>query len=147
MNEVGSKVQELMKDHVQSDVYDVGTKLGRKYYHDGKNQPTGQLEASVIHTDPETKGNEVSVSIHNDASLMEFDSMTYLHGSTRWTPNDVREMLPYFINEGVTGSLFGPVWEKLKRPYISNTFDELVEKDLVAKWMKEALKKRGITCK
>jgi hypothetical protein len=67
----------------------------------------------------------------------------YLHGSYHYTPNDVREMLPYLIDQGKTGGLFGPKWENLTRPYMTNTRDEL-RAGLLKKWMIEALKKRGI---
>jgi hypothetical protein len=144
MNEVGQKVQELFKKHVQTDVYDVGSYLGRNNYYDGAGEPTGQLMESVINTKPVVSGNQVTTEIKHDSDLMNVNPNTFLHGSNYWNPNDVRDMLPYLINEGKTGGLFGAVWEGLKRPYITNTYEELVSKDLVKKWMIEALKKRGI---
>lgn len=142
MNEVGEKVETLMKQHVQTDVYDEGTRRGRNYYYDGKNEPTGQLQESVIHSKAEISGKAVSTEVYNDPDLMQNDPSTYLHGSNYWSTSDVRDMLPYLINEGKTGGLFGPVWENLKRPYISNTFEELVDKQLVKQWLKESLEKR-----
>ena len=144
MNEVGGKVDDLLKEHVQKDVYDVGTSLGRDYYHNGSSSPTGQLRDSVTHSKPTTSGNEVSTEVHHDSSQMDYNPDTYLHGSNYWSPNDVRDMLPYLIDSGNTGGLFGSVWEGLRRPYFTNTYNELVSKDLVKKWMMEALKKRGL---
>lgn len=147
MNDVGEKVNKLLKEHVQTDVYDVGTQLNRNYYHDEDVEPTGQLRDSIVNSKPSVDGKKVQTEIYHDSNLMEYDAETYLHGSNYWSPNDVRDMLPYLINEGKTGGLFGSVWEKLKRPYMSNTYDELVSKDLVRKWMIEALKKRGLQVK
>ena len=145
MNEVGEKVNELLREHVQTDVYDVGTQLGRNDYYDGSSEPTGQLRDSIVNSTPKIKGNEVTTKISHDSQLMEYDAGTFLHGSNYWSPNDVRNMLPYFINEGQTGGLFGAVWENLKRPYMTNTYDELVSQSLVKKWMSEALRHRGFT--
>lgn len=142
MNEVGRKVANLMKEHVQTDVYDKGTELGRSYYYDGEVQPTEQLMNSVEHSKVEKSGKSVSTTIANNPDFMLNEPNTYLHGSNYWRKKDVREMLPYLINEGKTGGLFGEVWEGLSRPYITNTFNELVDKDLVRTWLKQALEKR-----
>lgn len=144
MNDVAKRVEDLLKQHVQTDVYNVGTSMGRKYYYNDTKQPTGQLKESVISTKPETKKNEVSSKIHHDSDKMEFKPDSYLHGSNFYKPKDVRDWLPYLINEGKTGDLFGSMWANLRRPYITNTYDELVSKDLIRKWMIEALKKRGL---
>jgi len=144
MNEVGEKVETLMKQHVDIDVYKKGEDLGRNYYynHSKPPTPTGQLRDSIIHSKAEISGKVVSTEVYNDPELMQNDPSTYLHGSNHWSTSDVRDMLPYLINEGKTGGLFGPVWENLKRPYISNTFEELVDKKLVKQWLKESLEKR-----
>ena len=144
MNEVGQKVEEKLKEHVQKDVYDVGTDMGRSDYYNGTGEPTGQLKESVVHSKPERRNNEVSTEIYHDSNRMNYDASTFLHGSNHFTPNDVRDMLPYFINEGKTGGLFGAAWENLKRPYLTNTFDEIVSKDLVKVWFVQGLKKRGL---
>jgi hypothetical protein len=143
MNEVAQKANELLKEHVETDVYDVGTALGRNYYHDGKNKPTGQLRDSITNTNAKITGNAVEAEIYHDSSKMDYNADSYLHGSRYWTPNDVRDILPYLIDQGKTGGMFGSAWENLKRPYLTNTKKELSD-GLLDKWMQEALKKRGI---
>ncbi len=153
LNEVSKKVEDLLKEHVQEDVYDVGSRIpngdkqGRQYYYNGTKKPTGQLKESVTSTEVQIVGNEVTTKIHHDPNAMEYDAPTYLHGSSFYDPGDVREMLPYLINEGKTGDLFGEVWHKLRRPYMTNTYNELISQDLVRKWMIIALKSRGLNVK
>jgi len=143
LNEVAQKAEKLLKEHVETDVYDVGTGIGREHYYDSSKKPTGQLRDSVVHSNPEVKGGEITAKVYHDKDLMEFEPDTYLHGSHYFSPEDVREMLPYFIDSGSTGSIFGPKWKGLMRPYFSNTKKE-IEEGLLTKWWVEALNKRGI---
>jgi hypothetical protein len=143
MNEVAQKVVQLLKDNVDKHVYDVGTAMGREYYYAGSKRPTGQLRDSVVKSDPEVKGNVIESKVYHDADLMDYEPETYLHGSNYYSPSDVRELLPLFINEGLTGGLFGEKWAGLKRAYMSITKEELKD-GLLDQWMVEALRKRGI---
>jgi len=140
INEVAEKANKLLREHVDTDVYGAVT---RTYYYDGSASPTGQLRESITTKKAIIKGNQVEAEIYHDSDKMEYDPDTYLHGSRYYSPNDVRDMLPYFIDQGKTGSLFGPAWEAIKRPYITNTKTELSD-GLLDRWMIEALKKRGI---
>ena len=42
-----------------------------------------------------------------------------------YSPNDVRDLHLMFIDTGATGGIFGDLWANLKRPYFTNTKDEL----------------------
>ncbi len=142
LNEVAERAVELMKVHVDKDVYAVGD-ANRTYYHDGTGSPTYQLRDSIIHTEPAIQGKEVTAVVKHDTNLMQSDPDTFLHGSNYFSPQDVRSLLPTIINEGLSGPLFGAFWHKLKRPYFTNTKEEL-EKGLFQQWMAEALRKRGV---
>lgn len=143
LNEVAEKARDHMKKRVDTDVYAVGDHLGRKHYHDGAGEPTYQLRDSIVNTVPEIKGKEVTAKVKHDTDLMGFNADTFLHGSKYYSPNDVRDLLPMFIDTGATGGIFGDLWANLKRPYFTNTKDEL-EAGLFQRWMDEALRKRGI---
>lgn len=143
MNEVAERAVKLLQKHVVKDVYTVGDRKDRAYYYKGDAKPTYQLHDSVVHSKAEIKGLEVESKVFHDKDKMEFDPGTYLHGSNYFSPNDVREMLPYIIDQGKSGGMFGDKWKNLMRPYMSNTRADL-DDGLVADWMTEALNKRGI---
>lgn len=144
LNEVAEEAAKLMQDNVEKEVYAVGTQKGREYYYAGSREPTGQLKESIIHTSPVANGNEVTATVEHDKDKMAFHADTFLHGSNYFSPNDVRELLPMFIDQGLTGGIFGPKWENLKRPYFSKTKQEL-EAGLFEKLMTAALQKRGVS--
>jgi hypothetical protein len=135
MNEVAQKVENLMKEHVETDVYS----YDHSFY-----ERTGQLRDSITYTDPVQNGNEIVSEIGNDTSQITSDPKHFIHGSKYWTPNNVSDMLPYLINEGHTGDFFGSAWENLARPFETNTYNELVSKDLIKEWMIQALKEHGL---
>ena len=144
MNEVAQKVVQLLKDNIDKHVYDVGTAMGREYYHAGSKRPTGQLRDSVVKSEPAIRGSAIESRIYHDTGLMDYEPDTFLHGSNYYSPSDVREFLPLLINEGLTGGLFGDKWAGLKRAYMSITKQELSD-GLLDRWMAEALKKRGLS--
>lgn len=125
MDDVADDSKKLLEKHVSTDVYDVGTDMGRLYYYDDTKKPTGQLKSSITSSKDAISNNSVTVSIHHDFDKMEYDVDTFLHGSNYWSILDVRRLLPYFIDQGKTGGFFGAKWKGLARPYISNTRNEL----------------------
>lgn len=143
MNEVVVKAEKRLKEHVDTDVYAAGTAKGRTHYYDGSAEPTGEFKESITHSNTEISGDEVTAKVFHDKNKMRYDADTFLHGSSYFTPNDVREILPYLIDQGKTGPMFGPKWQDLTRPYMTNTREELNE-GLLKQWMIEALSKRGI---
>lgn len=146
MNEVADRAVGQLQKHVKQDVYKVGDDMGRNYYHYGDKAPTFQLHDSVVRNEAEVKGREIESRVYHDKDKMVFYPGTYLHGSNYFSPKDVREMLPYLIDQGKTGGMFGDKWKELTRPYMSNTRDEL-NNGLLVKWMIEALNKRGVKVK
>ncbi len=143
MNEVADRAIVKLREHIEIDVYKKGSDMGRNYYYDEKCEPTYDLHDSVVRNEAEVKGKEITSRVYHDKDKMGIDPDTFLHGSNYFSPNDVREMLPYIIDQGKSGSFFGDKWKNLTRPYMTNTRKELDE-GLLVQWMTEALNKRGI---
>ena len=139
ISEVGDRANKLLREHVVSDVYNIGDSMGIESY-----KRTGDLESSVTTSNVKVYGNELEVQVFHDPDKMEYDPENFIHGSRYFEPNDVREMLPYLIDQGKTGGMFGNKWKDLMRPYMSNTIAELKDNTL-EKWMVEALAKRGVS--
>jgi len=144
ITELIEKIEDVVKEHVETDVYDVGTSVGRENYYDDSGEPTGQLRDS-IKVEVIQEGMDVFFDIKNDPSIMDFDPDTFLHGSDYYSPADVRSFLGNILNDGTSGGLFGGRWQGLKRPYLTNADEELKRK--IPQWWKEALRKRGLDVK
>ena len=136
INELIEKIENVIKEHVNTDVYAVGG--GREYYHDGSAEPTGQLRDS-IKVDIVQEGMSIYFDVTNDPTIMKSDPDTFLHGSNYYSPSDVSGFLGKLINNGDTGNLFGPKWEGLKRPFLTNADKELKRK--IPLWWGEILRR------
>lgn len=141
IQEVAEKINDKLRSRIDEDVY-----VNRNsYYHDKSRQPTYQFRESVTTDEVKVDGKEVSTKVYHDANKMELNVDTFLHGSRYWEHGeDVRELLPKIINDGLSGNLFGAnQWWQEPRPYWTNTIKELESQGLIKKWFKEAMRKRG----
>jgi hypothetical protein len=137
LDEVGEKVNELLREHVDDDVYKVGYKAN--YYAYGDSQPTFDLRESVTTSDVKTNGNQSEVSIFHDKNKMRFEPDNFIHGSRYWKDGttDIREYLPMIVDMGLSGDLFGSGWWQDERPYFRNTLAELRDNGKLKQWFKE----------
>lgn len=144
VDEVGEKVNQLMKEHVDSDVYRKGFRTNSYAY--GTSQPTYGLRDSITTTNSNINGNEVSTKIYHDKNKMIFDPDNFVHGSRYWKDGttDIRDILPEIVTFGLSGDLFGSGWWQDERPYYQNTLKDLKDKGLLRKWFIEGLKAKGI---
>ena len=132
------KIENVIKEHVDTDVYAVGSILGRINYYSGTAEPTGLLRDS-IKVNVVQEGLSVYFDVINDPDIMGSDPFTFLHGSDYYSPNDVSSFLGKLINNGDTGGLFGAKWEGLKRPFLTNADEELKRK--IPLWWNEILRR------
>ena len=144
LDEVGEKVNELLREHVDDDVYKKGYQT--KEYAYGTSQPTFTLRESITTSDVQTKGNEAQVSVYHDKNKMAFDPDNFVHGSRYWRDGttDIRDYLPMIIDMGLSGDLFGSGWWQDERPYFRNTLAELRDNGKLKQWFKEALVRQGL---
>jgi hypothetical protein len=144
VQEVGDKVNELLREHVDKDVYQAGYQAN--YYANGTMQPTFGLRDSITTSTLKISGNEVTTEIYHDSDKMELDPDNFIHGSRYWKhgTTDIRDILPEIVAFGLSGDLFGSGWWQNPRPYFQNTLQELKEQGKLRQWFIEALKKRGI---
>jgi hypothetical protein len=117
MSEVGDKVTEVLKEHVDEDVYMQGA--GANYYARGTMQPTFDLRESVTAGPIKVTSNTVSINVFNESTKMELDIKNFVHGSKYWAkgPDDIRSILPMIIEYGQSGPFFGFNWWMEPRPY------------------------------
>jgi hypothetical protein len=142
--EVGDKVNELMQNRVDVDVYMAGRQTN--YYANGTMQPTFGLRDSITTSQVKSSGNTAEVTVYHDSDKMQFDPDSFIHGSRYWKDGttDIRDILPEIVAFGLSGDLFGSGWWQDERPYYQNTLKELKEQGKLRQWFIEALKKRGI---
>lgn len=143
---VADKVNQLLREHVDSDVYQAGRKTN--YYAYGTTQPTFELRDSISNSDVKVSKDSAEIKVFHDKNKMSLDPDNFIHGSRYWKDGvtDIRDILPKIINDGLSGNLFGSGWWQNERPYFSNTLEELESQGLIKKWFKEGLSKFGIKC-
>ena len=141
---VADKANELLREHVDSDVYQAGGKTN--YYAYGSTQPTFELRDSISNSEVSVNGNSAEIKVFHDKDKMRFDPDNFVHGSNYWKDgvSDIRELLPRIINDGLSGDLFGSGWWQKERPYFTKTIEEIQSKGLMRKWFQEGLAKQGI---
>jgi hypothetical protein len=141
--EVGEKINDKLRSHVESDVY-INSNTSYAY---GTGQPTYDLRESITTSEVKTTGNTAEVEVFHDKEKMKFDPDNFVHSSRYWKDGttDIREILPIIIDMGLGGSFFGDGWWTDERPYFRNTVKELHQGGLLNKWMKDALRKRGLS--
>jgi hypothetical protein len=145
LDEVGEKVNELLREHIDEDVYRAGYQTN--YYAYGTTQPTFDLRESVTTSNVKVSGNQAEVFIYHDKNKMRLDPDNFVHGSNYWRNRDIRDILPEIIEYGLSGDLFGKGWWQDPRPYVQNTIDELKSQGKLKQWFKEALEKQGLKVK
>ena len=141
---VADKANELLRQHVDSDVYQAGNRTN--YYAYGTTQPTFELRDSISNSDVQVSGDSAEIRVYHDKNKMRFEPDDFVHGSNYWRDgvSDVRDILPLIINNGLSGDLFGSGWWQEERPYFSNTIKEIQSQGLIKKWFQEGLAKQGI---
>lgn len=147
LEEIGNKANEVLREHIDKDVYQAGRQTN--YYAYGTSQPTFTLRDSITTSKVKTNGNLSEISIYHDKNKMDFDPDNFIHGSRYWKDGvtDIRDILPMIINDGLSGNLFGEGWWQNPRPYWSNALIELQQQGKIREWFIQALKKRGINAK
>ena len=142
LEEVLEKINSKLKEHIQTDVYDVGDNA---VYAGGSGSPTGDFKESVTSSDVKVNGNSVSGEVYHDSEKMSLDIDKFIHGSKYWDKADMREHLQEIIEYGLSGSLFETgAWYQEPRPYFANTLKELESSGLIRQWFRSALKSRGL---
>jgi hypothetical protein len=136
IRELIDKIENVIKEHVDTDVYAAGS--DRDFYYAGSGEPTGQLRDS-IKVNVVQEGLSVYFDVINDPTIMKSDPNTFLHGSNYYSPNDISGFIGKLINNGDTGGLFGAKWEGLKRPFLTNADEELKRK--IPLWWNEILRR------
>lgn len=143
LKEVGDRVNQLLREHVDTDVYKAGSRTN--YYARGTTQPTYGLRDSITTSDVRTGKGSAEVEVFHDSQKMELDSQNFVHGSNYWKGgNDIRDILPLIIDMGLSGDLFGSGWWQDERPYFRNAVKELKDSGMLENWFKQALKRQGI---
>lgn len=141
--EVGEKVNELAREHVDRDVYMKDNQSNHYAY--GYSQPTFGLRDSLTTDKVKTNGNEVSTEIYHDSNKMITDPDNFVHGSNYWNKRDIRDILPEIVEFGLSGDFFGNGWWQDPRPYMQNTIKELQSSGKLQQWFKQGLKSRGVS--
>ncbi len=135
---LGKDVVEKVQEHITDDVY--GAYSPREYL------ASGDFLESVISTNPEIAGNEVSITIKHDPQLMNMQDPWY-HQSVI-DGRDSRESLPEIIHEGKTYNLWrhDPSTHAYlqPRPYMKNTEEELKDTRKHVKDMVRYLRAMGL---
>lgn len=136
MEEVGVKVEKVLRDRIDEDVYSAYNNPDMSY------ERTRELKNSVTHTHPKEEDGQIVVKVGHDTSLINPYSPNQ-HMSVE-DGSDVSNYLPQWINDGTIGNIFGEgVWTK-PRPYMDNTKEEIKNNNILEKELKKGLKKRGV---
>lgn len=116
----GKFVKEKVQEHIQEDVYN---KYNPKVY-----ERTGELEDSVISTDPKIKGDVIEVEVKHDYDkINSYPPNQHYSVVKDYEPKDVSEWIPYLVAKGETYPLWGEDVYTKPRDYIENTKAELRE--------------------
>jgi len=145
IEEVGYKVNELMRENIDKYVYQAGSQAN--YYADGTGQPTFELRDSIRSSKAKVSGNSAEVNVYHDSDFMTVEPDDFVHGSNYWKTYDIRDLLPEIINYGLSGDFFGSGWWQKPRPYYDKTLEDLRDKGQLRQWFIEGLKKRGLKVK
>lgn len=140
MNEVGEEVQEEVKRQIDVDVYS----------HDpSKYKRTGELQDSVVYSQPKQDGNKITTQVFHDTSMIGSYEKGYQHYSKY--PNghdpDVSKFIPEWVHDGKSGNAFGYGFWTLPRPYMDNAYDNLERSGEHVDVLKRELKKKGYDVK
>lgn len=142
IEEVGYKINELMRENVDKYVYQAGNQTN--YYANGTMQPTFELRDSIRSSKATVSGNQAEVTIAHNTDFMSVEPDEFIHGSNYWKTYDIRELLPEIINYGLSGDFFGSGWWQKPRPYFDKTLEELRDQGKLRQWFIEGLQKRGL---
>ena len=137
---VADRLVQEVKNRIDIDVYSAGNL--RKYYANGKKQPTYDFRDSWDSKIEESQ-KEVSGLVYQEYQLMMLDADNFIHGSRYYKKvQDVREFFAEIINEGKSGSIFGYGFWREKRPFWDNAM-KLLKDGTVDRWIREEFVKAG----
>ena len=148
LNELGEKVEEVIKQYIQQDVYDFGDDKRKSY------KPTGEFKESIKSVPLVSKPNnpEVLIGSHG-GSMKTYEPENYIHGSI-WGRNgteyeeDVRNYLAEILAFNTSGDLFGTNrWWHNRDSYWYNALEHLKSGGWLNKEFKKILKSKGLDVK
>lgn len=130
--DVAPVLVDVVKKRIDDDVYS---------YDPIEYERTNELKESVINTNAEINGNNISVQIKHDTNLINSYSpnqhMSAINGE------DSSDIIPYIVHEGKSGKIFGEgVWTE-PRPYMDNAREEIESSKMHTKIIKDKLKNIG----
>lgn len=138
MNDVGKTVSNKTKQNIDKVVYDAKPSDHTLTY-----ERTYQLRDSIKNFPAKVKGNEITVEIDHDTSMIISIPEEYQHGSYDYEPNDISEFIDVIVHEGLSGGKFGNGFWRKKRRYFQFTIDELIRTGEHVKALKDSMKRKG----
>jgi hypothetical protein len=147
INELGERVEEVVKQYIQQDVYDFGDSY-RTFY-----EPTGEFKESIKSVPLVSKPDSPEVLIGSHGGSMSYQPEKYTHGSI-WSKNgteyeeDVRNYLAEILAFNHSGDLFGNnVWFHGRDSYYYNALEHLKAGGWLNKEFKKILRSKGLVVK
>lgn len=138
LKENGKQMENIVRDYVERDVYS---------YTPTKYERTYELRDSIVTREPRIYKENVSVKVEHEPDMMSNEPDRFIHGSYFWDLTDVRFLLPYIINEGLSGDLFGEGFWTNPRPYWTNAYNHIVSNNIFFEEFKKSLTNKGIKFK
>lgn len=124
----GEYIKDAIKEEIDQDVYSFTPSMYKRSF---------DLRESVVSEQPTETGNEISVLIHHDPSLMH-DHYSAVTGE------DLSAMIPYYVDEGKAGHIYGEGFWTEKRDYMGNAMNKLESSKSYLKVIKDSLKLKGV---
>ena len=117
-NEVADKIIDIVKDHIESDVYDAYRSTSTSI---DRYDRTNTLANSLQKTVNSSGANDIEIIINHDSALMDYWSVL---------GEEVDQQgIPRMIEDGTIHPLFGGGFSYLQpRPYMSNAEKEVLKK-------------------
>lgn len=149
LNELGEKVEEVVKGYIQRDVYDDGKAYRTTY------EPTNQFKESFKKSDITKNPNNPEVLIKSDGkkSMTTYEPENFIHGSIYTKggteiEEDVRSYLAEILAFNHSGDLFGSgMWFHNRDSYYYGALDYLKSGGWLNKEFKKILRSKGLVVK
>ena len=136
MEDVGREAEHKVRKKIDEMVYQNPTEPSDY-------ERTRELKNSLVHTQPKQNGNEITVEIKHEDSLIGYyepnQHMSVVDGSE--LPVDA---LAEIVHYGKSGKIFGEGYWTKPRPYMETAKEEIIEEKLHVKALKNSLKKKGL---